>query len=144
MRVSCNDCNNCFFIDAPGGTGKTFLCNTILAKVRQEGDIAIAVATTAIAALLLTGGRTAHSKFKIPINIDKQSVCDIKLQTALAYVIKISKVIIWNKVSMANKHMIEAVDRTFRDILGNKGQPFGGKVMIFCGDFRQILPVILR
>ena len=45
----------------------TFLSNTILVTVREKGDIAIAisVSTTAIAALLLHGGRTAHSKFKL-------------------------------------------------------------------------------
>ena len=73
--------NNCFFIDSQGGTRKTFLCNTILARVIQERDIAIAVTTTSIASLLLNGGRTDHSKFKIPININKHSVRDIKLQS---------------------------------------------------------------
>ena len=33
-----------FFLDAPGGTGKTFLINLILAKVRSESKIALAVA----------------------------------------------------------------------------------------------------
>lgn len=34
------------FIDAPGGTGKTFLLNVILSQVRSEGKIAIAVASS--------------------------------------------------------------------------------------------------
>ena len=42
-----------FFIDGPGGTGKTFLYNTLLAKIRSEGKIGIAVATSGIAANLL-------------------------------------------------------------------------------------------
>jgi ABC-type ATPase involved in cell division len=32
------------FLDAPGGTGKTYLINLLLAKVRQTGKIALAVA----------------------------------------------------------------------------------------------------
>ena len=36
---------------------------------------------------------------------------------------------------------MEAVDRTFRDIR-NDPRPFGGVVFCFCGDFRQILPVV--
>ena len=32
-------------IDAPGGTGKTFLCNLIMAHVRKENNIAIATAS---------------------------------------------------------------------------------------------------
>ncbi|PKK61479.1 hypothetical protein RhiirC2_635616, partial [Rhizophagus irregularis] len=46
------------FVDGPGGTGKTFLYNTILAKVRSHGEIALPVASSGIAALLIIGGRT--------------------------------------------------------------------------------------
>jgi ATP-dependent DNA helicase PIF1 len=42
---------------------------------------------------------------------------------------------------MVHKHAFEAVDKTFRDILGSE-TIFGGKVMVFGGDFRQILPVV--
>ena len=55
------------FIDARGGTGKTFLLNTILSYVRQSGDIALATASSGIAATLLKLGRTAHSRFRLPI-----------------------------------------------------------------------------
>ena len=40
------------FLDAPGGTGKTFLINLILAKLRSEGKIALATASSGIAATL--------------------------------------------------------------------------------------------
>ena len=49
------------FLDAPGGTGKTFTINLLLARIRQQSKIAIAVASSGIAATLLHGGRTAHS-----------------------------------------------------------------------------------
>ncbi|RGB25552.1 DNA helicase Pif1 like protein, partial [Rhizophagus diaphanus] len=58
-----------FFIDGPGDYGKTFLFNMILTKVRLESKITIAVASSGIAALLLNGGKTAHSRFKIPIKL---------------------------------------------------------------------------
>ena len=53
------------FLDAPGGTGKTFLINLILAKLRSEGKIALATASSGI---LLTGGRTLHSTFRFACN----------------------------------------------------------------------------
>ncbi|KAL8594540.1 hypothetical protein ACOMHN_028894 [Nucella lapillus] len=62
-----------FFLDAPGGTGKTFLINLVLAKMRSEGKIAVAVATSGIAATLLPGGRTAHSTFKLPLKINPEA-----------------------------------------------------------------------
>ena len=66
------------FIDAPGGTGKTFLSGIILAYVRSQGKIAIAVASSGIAATLLQGGRTAHVVFKIPIDLkDDEPICNL-------------------------------------------------------------------
>ena len=56
-----------FFVDGPRGTGKAFLYSLLLARVRSAGDIALPVASFGIAALLLAGGKTAHSRFKIPV-----------------------------------------------------------------------------
>ncbi|KAL0344192.1 UNVERIFIED_CONTAM: hypothetical protein Sangu_1306600 [Sesamum angustifolium] len=47
-----------YFIDGPGGSGKTFLYRALLADVRSRGYIALAVATSGVAAALLPGGRT--------------------------------------------------------------------------------------
>lgn len=44
---------------------------------------------------------------------------------------------------MMHRHVFEAVDRAFRDIM-DCDQPFGGKVCVFGGDFRQTLPVVPR
>ncbi|GAU49007.1 hypothetical protein TSUD_284940 [Trifolium subterraneum] len=56
-----------FFLHGYGGTGKTFIWRTLASALRSKQDIVITVATSGIAALVLPGGRTAHSKFKIPI-----------------------------------------------------------------------------
>ncbi|XP_071920605.1 uncharacterized protein [Coffea arabica] len=50
-----------FFIDGPGGTGKTFLYCALLAAVRSKGCIALATAFCGVAASILPGGRIAHS-----------------------------------------------------------------------------------
>ena len=42
---------------------------------------------------------------------------------------------------MMSRYVYEAVDRTFRDITGIE-VPFGGKLIVLGGDFRQVLPVI--
>ena len=77
-----------FFLDGFGRTGKTFLINLTLAKVRSEGHIALAVASSGIAATLLDGGMTAHSHFKIPIDIHVDPTCNIPAQNALAALIR--------------------------------------------------------
>ncbi|OAD72573.1 hypothetical protein PHYBLDRAFT_169701 [Phycomyces blakesleeanus NRRL 1555(-)] len=49
-----------YFVNGPGGTGKIFLFNAMLRKVHQQGKIALAVATSEIAALLLDGSETTR------------------------------------------------------------------------------------
>ncbi|KAK1938047.1 hypothetical protein P3T76_009197 [Phytophthora citrophthora] len=50
--------------------------------------------------------------------------------------------ILWDEAPMMQGACFEAVDRTLRDIMNNETEPFGGKVMGFSGDHRQILPVL--
>jgi hypothetical protein len=105
------------FIQSAGGCGKTFVCNTIAAAVRAQGKIALCVASSGIAALLLEGGRTAHSTFRIPIQLDEASTCSIARGSETHQVLEQTAVIIWDEVPMQHKHAIDAVDRTLRDLL---------------------------
>ncbi|GJT41603.1 ATP-dependent DNA helicase PIF1-like protein [Tanacetum coccineum] len=73
-----------YFVYGYGGTGKTFLWKTLAAAIRRKGDIVLNVASSGIASLLMSGGRTAHSRFHIPINIDETSTCSICPQSDLA------------------------------------------------------------
>ncbi|XP_042027196.1 uncharacterized protein LOC121774371 [Salvia splendens] len=136
-----------FFVYGYGGTGKTFIWKSLSAGIRSKGDIVLNVASSGIASLLLPGGRTAHSRFKIPIIVNEDSMCNIKPGSALAELIVRAKLIIWDEAPMIHKHCVEAVDRTFRDIMRvcnerSTDKPFGGKTVVFGGDFRQILPVV--
>nr|KYP37244.1 putative ATP-dependent helicase YHR031C family [Cajanus cajan] len=130
-----------FFVDGPGGTGKIFLYRTIIANVRSKGQIVLATASSGIVATLLTGGRTAHSRFKIPINVEADSFCSISKQFDLAKLIRETTTIIWDEAPMTNRYALEALDITLKDIL-DCNAPFGGKIMILGGDFRQVLPVV--
>lgn len=85
--------HSAFFVDSPGGCGKTFTTNLILASVRSHSDVALAVTSSRIAALLMAGGTTAHSRFKIPIDITDTSTCNMLKQSHLAKLIKAAKVI---------------------------------------------------
>ncbi|SGY11901.1 BQ5605_C011g06312 [Microbotryum silenes-dioicae] len=64
--------------------GKTFLGETVLAQIRSKETYALAVASSGIAALLLPKGSTAHSRFKIPIDIFDDSTCNVPKQEQLA------------------------------------------------------------
>uniref|UniRef100_A0A1U7WL96 ATP-dependent DNA helicase n=1 Tax=Nicotiana sylvestris TaxID=4096 RepID=A0A1U7WL96_NICSY len=104
-----------FFIDGPGGTGKIFLYRALLATVWSMGYIALATATSGVATSILPGGRTAHSRFKIPIDINENVSCNISKQSALASLIRDAKVIVWDEASMANKRMLEVFDLLLKD-----------------------------
>ena len=80
---SCEQC--LLFIDARGGTGKTYTLNAILAAARTMHknvvSPALALATSGIAATQLKGGRTFHSKMRAPLVIKEHSaVLDISVQ----------------------------------------------------------------
>ena len=121
-----------FFVDGPGGTGKTFVENITLAGVRGTGRIALAVASSGIASILLDGGRTAHSRFKIPFDILEDSICDIKAQTALAELLRQTVLIVWDEAPTQHRYCFEAVDRTLKDLRQND-KWFGGIVTLLSG-----------
>ena len=130
-----------FFCDAPGGSGKTFTANTLMAKLRLEGRVCLACASSGIAANSLEGGTTAHTKFKIPIDITEDSWCDIREGTKHAQLIKDAELIIWDEATMMNKDAVNAVERTIRRIR-ESDDIFGKLTVTFLGDWRQILPVL--
>ncbi|XP_022851655.1 uncharacterized protein LOC111373369 [Olea europaea var. sylvestris] len=138
-----NDSSGTFFIDGPGGMGKTFLYKALLTAVRGQHFIALATTSFGVVASLLPGGRTAHSRFKIPLETIGEVNCSVSKQSALGIMLKMSRLIIWDETPMVNRCAIEAVDRMLRDIT-DCNLPFGGKVIVFGRDFRQILPVVPR
>ncbi|XP_010445117.1 PREDICTED: ATP-dependent DNA helicase PIF1-like [Camelina sativa] len=122
---------------------KTFVWKILAAAIRSRGQIVLNVASSGIASLLLEGGRTAHSRFAIPLNPDEFSVCKIKPKSDLANLIKEASLIILDEAPMMSKFCFESLDKSFSDIIKNKeNKVFGGKVVVFGGDFRQVLPVI--
>ncbi|KAL6567653.1 hypothetical protein OROGR_001321 [Orobanche gracilis] len=137
-----------FFLYGYGGTGKTFIWKTLCSKLRGRGDIVLPVASSGFASLLLPRGRTAHSRFSIPLDVHEESFCPgLSPGTDLSELLKRTKLIIWDEAPMTNKHCFEALDRSLKDIIrspsGQSSQmPFGGLVVVFGGDFRQILPVV--
>ncbi|GKB45876.1 putative PIF1 DNA helicase/replication protein A1-like protein [Tanacetum coccineum] len=138
-----------FFVYGCGGTRKTYLWKTIISWICSLGRIVLSVASSGIASLLLPYGRTAHSRFCIPMKLDNESCCGIDVISDLADLIRAADLIIWDEAPLQHRHAFEAVDQAFCNIcmLDNPNadnQVFGGKVVVLGGDFQQILPVILN
>ena len=109
---------------------KIFLYNTLLATVRSRCDIALAMASSGIAALLLQGGITVHSRLKVPIRLNEISMCGISKQTVLA------------KLTMGNKDF--ATEKNY-SVIQNQNLPstsefYVTKKIIF--EFFEIVPFI--
>ncbi|XP_076951428.1 uncharacterized protein LOC143624770 [Bidens hawaiensis] len=60
-----------------------------------------------------------------------------------AELLKKTKLIIWDEAPITHKHVFQALDKSCKDVLKSNSF-FGGKVVVFGGDFRQILPVIKK
>ena len=131
-----------FFLQSAGGCGKTFVLNLLVAYVRSQGYIALAMATSGIASLLLDGGTTAHSRMGIPTAFGGYS--SISKQSERAAIIREANIIIWDEAPMAHKDALRVVDELLRDLMDEPTIPFGGKLFVASGDWRQILPVVKR
>ncbi|XP_039776671.1 ATP-dependent DNA helicase PIF1-like [Panicum virgatum] len=142
MATIDSDKGGLFFVDGPGGTGKTFLYKSLLATLRSQNKLAVATATSGVAASIMPGGRTAHSCFEIPLTIEDGSFCSFTKQSGTAKLLRQASIIIWDKASMTKRQAIEALDNSLRDIMDRPQLPFGGKTFVFGGDFRQVLPVV--
>ena len=138
-----SDRSRAYFIDAPGGTGKTFVFNTLIAKALANGHKIASCAWTGIAGNLLRFGQTMHSLFKLPVPILEDSTCNVTTNSSHAEFLRGLSIIFIDEASMIPKLALEAVDLMLRDIT-RCDTPFGGKLLLCAGDFRQTLPVVPR
>ena len=93
-----------FFLNGPGGTGKTFVYNTICHQIRSNGWIILCVASCGIASLLLPGGHTAHSTFVIPVeNLCEDLCCSIEKNSKLGEMLRDMRLIIWDEAVTQHK-----------------------------------------
>lgn len=145
--ISGNSVEKLFFLEAPGGYGKTFIYSCLLHIIRGRGHSALASAWTGIAALLLEGGTTLHRLFGLPVPVQPESVSSIKINTEKAKLLRNCKIIIIDEASMVPAAAVDCIDRLLKDIMKcenpfNGHRPMGGKIILFGGDFRQVLPVV--
>ncbi|POM79309.1 LOW QUALITY PROTEIN: Helitron helicase-like protein [Phytophthora palmivora] len=119
-----------FFVDGPGGTDTCSYASTEKGGdssgfQRNRSDV--------------VDWRT-HGAFYVsdPLKL----TCSLSWQSQKAERIRKASLIIWDEAPMMHRARFEAVDRSFRNIMKNKLEPFGGKVMVFSGDHRQILSVL--
>ncbi|XP_022877082.1 uncharacterized protein LOC111395331 [Olea europaea var. sylvestris] len=100
---------------------KTYLYKTLLFGVRSQNLIALTTSSLGVAASLLPVGK----------------------QSALGKLLALAWLIIWDETPLVHKYAFEALNKMSRDITECQ-LPFGGKVIVCGGNFRQVLPVVQR
>lgn len=79
---------------------------------------------------MLEGGRTAHTTFKLPLNF-------ITAETPnFDEILKSTKIIVWDEITMAHNGGVEALNKSLRDIRGNK-KLMGVVTVLLAGDFAK-------
>ena len=131
------------YVDAPGGSGKTFVFNRLSAHLRHQNMKVASSAWTGIAGTLMIDGRTVHSLFKLPVPILENSTCNVAPTSTHAEMLRRVNLFIVDEASMIPTHALHAIDRCLQDITQDS-RPFGGKTVLLGGDFRQVLPVVPR
>ncbi|XP_015115936.1 uncharacterized protein LOC107040377 [Diachasma alloeum] len=140
-----NGMEKLYFVDGPGGTGKTFLYKCLYHHWRSLGKNIVSIAWTGIAAILLPNGRTAHRFFKLPINLPEidDEITPIFLTKRAKINLTNGDIIIWDEASMIPGVVLKMIDVTLKDLMKSE-KLFGDKCFLFGGDFRQILPIVKR
>ncbi|GMF19156.1 unnamed protein product [Phytophthora lilii] len=131
------------FVDGPGGTGKSFLLEAILASIRRTGRIALAVAGSGIAAQLLPGGRTAHSTFRLPLDPDETITCNFGVRSSEAALLKRTSLIVWDDAPMTHRYQYEAVDHPTRHALRCELRPDSNSEGDQPVDYNSCFPLLI-
>lgn len=128
------------FLTGPAGTGKS----TIVKQIKEHfGKRCVVTSTTGISALNI-GGCTIHAFSGIGIHSDPAALHTIVKQYNWSKVsrrIRMATTIVIDEVSMLGLEQLELMDEVFK-YATNSNLPFGGKHLIFVGDFLQLPPVI--
>lgn len=132
------------FLTGNPGSGKTYLVNQYIEYLRSHGVKPAITASTGIAATHI-GGRTIHSWSGIGIRdaLTGRDISGIARNRATVRRIEANAPLIIDEISMLEARVLGMVDQVCKKIRGNY-QPFGGRQVIFTGDFFQLPPVSRR
>ena len=139
------------FISGVGGTGKSFLIETIRSKVNEiwkdttNSEAACVVATPTGLAAYNVGGVTLHRLFQLPIEHEGKTAGYWSLPKASQKVMRAKlsslKLIIIDEVSMLSSLNLAYIHLRLEEIFGDSTNWFGATNVLFVGDILQLPPV---
>ncbi|KAL4098677.1 hypothetical protein QTP88_023228 [Uroleucon formosanum] len=116
-----------------------------LQRIKAHMGLQLQLHHQEVAATLLHGGKTAHSAFQLPLNLNTIEIptCNINKQSNMANVLKKCKLIVWDESPMSHKKGFEALNNSLKD-LRNSNLLMRVVTVLLAGDFRQTLPIVPR
>ena len=127
--------HRCFFLNGCAGSGKTYVVKHLIAKLRTLGFRVLSAAYSGIAATLIPGAVTAHRLFGLPID-DEQFGSTIGENTFAYKLLQRGTGFIIDECSMLHSRHLDGIN-TLQQKCANDSRPFGNKLTILTGDFRQ-------
>lgn len=125
------------FLTGKAGTGKTFVLKAIIHKLRHK-NVAV-LGTTGIAAMNCEGV-TMHSFFRVPVcegMITEDKVIFVNRDVRAMW--NATDVVIIDEVSMCRADQLDAIEWA---LMKNGCHSLTDKQVIFCGDLKQLPPVV--
>jgi hypothetical protein len=85
----------------------------LLAQIRSLGKVSLAVTSSGIAATLFSGGITAYSTFKLPLNVlfDTEYVCPIRKNGPLGKILQETSFVVSDEFIKVIKVIIKVINK---------------------------------
>jgi len=126
-------------LTGPAGSGKSYLLNKFISKVKSKRKKVVVTATTGLAAAHI-GGQTLHSWSGIGLGSKLHDDYIYMMSAVRKKAIIKTDILIIDEVSMMHDYNLDMLDEAMRLIREND-EPMGGIQVILCGDFFQLPPV---
>lgn len=88
----------------------------LAAHLRSKGHVVVCAASTGNAAANYEGGITGHSIFRLPLEPEPNSTCQISMGTQRAALLRNARLIIWDEFSNVHKESWAAFLRLIGDL----------------------------
>jgi len=131
------------FLTGQAGTGKTHTINKYMEWAKKQGLEVMLTASTGIAAINIKG-ITIHTFLGSKISNTIEQYDNLKIPASIwnetTESINLMDVLVVDEVSMLSASFIDLMDYILQKATKTK-KPFGGKKVIFTGDFLQLPPI---
>lgn len=136
----------CVYIDAPAGCGKSHVLRCVAALARKDNLASVVIGSfTGACSTDFRAGRTLHSIFGLPLNVDgldlESLASSLRYDSVEAQRLRDACVLIIDELPALHNAYLHIIDDVMKRVTGST-HPFGGRVVVAAGDGRQCSVVV--